>query len=91
MIEGLAFGKSGYDYGDKGCNQKDAYTLKANLVAASPDGTGNALEKLGDSELADPDEKSIGDTRCEDQFGTYFAKMDLVRSEIRSLDIVGAV
>jgi hypothetical protein len=91
MIEGLAFGKSGYDYGDKGCNQKDAYTLKANLVAASPDGTGNALEKLGDSELADPDEKSIGDARCEDQFGAYLTEVDLVRSEICSLDIVGAV
>lgn len=61
MIEGLAFGKSGYDYGDKGCNQKDANTMKDNLVAASPDGTSNALEKLGDSELADPDEHSICD------------------------------
>ena len=59
MIEGLAFGKSSYDYGDEGRNKKDAYTMKDNLIAPSPDGTGNALEKLGDSELADPDEESV--------------------------------
>jgi len=56
MIERLAFGKSGYYYSDKGCDQKDAYTMESNLVAPSPDGTRNALEELRDSKLADPDE-----------------------------------
>lgn len=33
--------------------------MKDNLIAPSPDGTGNALEKLGDGKLADPDEESV--------------------------------
>jgi len=56
MIEGLAFGKGGYYYCDKGCDQKDAYTMESDFVAPSPDGTRDALQKLRDSKLADPDE-----------------------------------
>lgn len=61
MIKGLTFGEGGYYYGDEGCNEKNAYTMKGNFIAPSPDGTGNALEKFGDGELADPDEESIVD------------------------------
>ena len=91
MVEGLTFGKGGYYYCDESCDQEDANTMESNFVAPSPDGTRDALEKLRDSKLADPDEQSIVDARCENQFRAYLAKIYFVRCEICTLDIVGAV
>jgi hypothetical protein len=91
MIKGLTLGKCGYYYSDKGCNQEDAYTMENNLVAPSPDGTRNALEELRDGKFANPDEESIVDARCENQFGTYLTEVYFVRCKIFTSDIVGAV
>jgi hypothetical protein len=91
MIKGLTLGKGGNDYSDKGCDQKDAYTMENNLVAPSPDGTRNALEELRDGEFANPDKECIVDARCENQFRTYVAEIYFVRCKILTSDIVGAI
>jgi hypothetical protein len=91
MIKGLTLGKGGYYYCNKGCDQKDAYTMENNLVAPSPDSTRNALEELRDGEFANPDKESIVDARCENQFRAYLAEMYFVRCKIFTSDIVGAV
>lgn len=61
MIKGLTFGKSGYYYSDKRCDQEDAYAMESNFIAPSPDGTRNALQELRDCKLADPDKESVVD------------------------------
>lgn len=91
MIEGLTFGKGGYHYCNKSCDQEDAYTMESNLIAPSPDGTRNALEEFRDGKFANPDEESIVDARCENQFGAYLAKVYFVGCKVCTLDIVGAV
>jgi hypothetical protein len=65
--------------------------MENDLVTPSPDGTRNALEKLRDCKLADPDKESVVDARCENQFGTYLTEVYFVGCEIFTSDIVGAV
>lgn len=91
MVKGLTLGKSGYHDGDECRNQEDAYGAEDYLVAPSPDGTCDALQELGDCEFADPDEQSIVDARCQDQFRADLPEMDFVVGQVFRLHIVGAV
>ena len=91
MIEGLAFGESGYHDSNEGRYQEDAYTMEGNLITAPPDGTCYALQEFGYSELADPDEKSVVDSRSQDQFRAYLSEVYLVVGQVFGLNIVGSV
>ena len=65
--------------------------MEGNFITPSPDGTRNALEELRDSKLADPNEKSVVDARCQNQLRSNLTKVYLVGCKVRAVDIVGAV
>lgn len=91
MIERLALGESGYHNSNEGRYQEDAYAMQSNLITPSPDGTCYALQELGYSELADPDEKSVVDSRRQDQFRAYLSEVYFVGGQVFGLNIVGSV